>query len=209
MIKKQLQIQGKQLFLVFRYPFGTYNVPKGYHNGSGRVTQSIPTQGAKTITPNTRDQRVTAGRYLTGDITVKGDGNLVAGNIKSGVSIFGVWGNIESHKYINCNQSGSDSVGSKDTAQVLPSINVTGYNFALIRGRVESAGDLSWGQFKAGNEFCRKCYGYYGSWEGPCAIYLNGQSGNINIGVESWSNSSSMGVSCRLDSIELFYMPGF
>ena len=71
---------------------GTYNVPKGYHNGSGRVTQSIPTQGAKTITPNTRDQRVTAGRYLTGDITVKGDGNLVAGNIKSGVSIFGVWG---------------------------------------------------------------------------------------------------------------------
>ena len=58
MIKKQLQIQGNQLFLVFRYPFGTYNVPKGYHNGSGRVTQSIPTQGAQTITPNTGDQRV-------------------------------------------------------------------------------------------------------------------------------------------------------
>ena len=83
----------KALQFSFRYPFGTYNVPKGYHNGSGRVTQSIPTQGAKTITPNTRDQRVTAGRYLTGDITVRGDGNLVAGNIKSGVSIFGVWGN--------------------------------------------------------------------------------------------------------------------
>ena len=78
---------------------GTYNVPKGYHNGSGRVTQSIPTQGAKTITPNTGDQRVTAGRYLTGDITVKGDGNLVAGNIKSGISIFGVWGNVVSGRY--------------------------------------------------------------------------------------------------------------
>ena len=197
--------------LVFRYPFGTYNVPKGYHDGNGRVTQSIPTQGAQTITPGTGDQRVTAGRYLTGDITVKGDGNLVSGNIKSGVSIFGVSGSIESIKSLNCNKSGSDSAGNMDTAEVLFSINVTGYNLVMIQGRVESAGtNGSHGDFVAGSQTATRCMGYYGNYDGKCSIFLNGQSGNIDIGVRSVSTSgtSGYGVECRLDSIILFYVPG-
>lgn len=54
---------------------------------------SLPTQGAKTVTPTTTEQiAVAPGTYTTGDIKVAGDANLVAENIAEGVSIFGVVG---------------------------------------------------------------------------------------------------------------------
>ena len=72
---------------------GSYTIPEGYHNGSGKVTQSVATQGGSTITPGTAQKTaVSANRYVTGNIIVKGDANLVAANIKQGVNIFGVVG---------------------------------------------------------------------------------------------------------------------
>lgn len=72
---------------------GVYNIPKGYIEG-GKVSQSIPIQGGSTTTPGTSDKTiVAANRYITGDIKVKGDSNLIADNIISGKSIFGVTGN--------------------------------------------------------------------------------------------------------------------
>ena len=60
---------------------------------SGSTTKQLTTQAEKTVTPTTSNQTaVASGRYTTGTITVKGDSNLTAGNIKSGVSIFGVTG---------------------------------------------------------------------------------------------------------------------
>ena len=56
-------------------------------------TQQLTTQAAQTITPTTSDQTIASGKYLTGTQTIKGDANLVAGNIKDGVTIFGVTGN--------------------------------------------------------------------------------------------------------------------
>ena len=50
------------------------------------------TKGATTYTPKTTNQTIAAGTYCSGAQTIKGDANLVAGNIKSGVSIFGVTG---------------------------------------------------------------------------------------------------------------------
>lgn len=63
--------------------------------GSKSATKQLTTKGAATITPGTSDQTIASGQYLTGAQTVKGDANLVAGNIKSGVSIFGVAGSFE------------------------------------------------------------------------------------------------------------------
>lgn len=57
------------------------------------ATQQLTTQAAKTVTPSTSNQTaVASGRYTTGAVTVKGDSNLKAENIASGVSIFGVTG---------------------------------------------------------------------------------------------------------------------
>lgn len=62
-----------------------------------QATKQLTTQSAKTITPTTSDQTaVTSGKYTTGAITVKGDSNLKAENIKKDVSIFGVTGSLES-----------------------------------------------------------------------------------------------------------------
>lgn len=58
------------------------------------VGSSVPKQAAQTITPGTADKTIASGRYLTGTQTIKGDANLLAGNIKSGVSIFDVEGTM-------------------------------------------------------------------------------------------------------------------
>lgn len=63
--------------------------------GTKSATKQLTTQAAQTITPGTSNKTIASGRYLTGTQTIKGDANLVAGNIKSGVSIFGVAGTFE------------------------------------------------------------------------------------------------------------------
>lgn len=60
--------------------------------GTKTGTKQMTTRAAQTITPGTSNKTIASGTYLTGTQTIKGDSNLVAGNIKSGVSIFGVTG---------------------------------------------------------------------------------------------------------------------
>ena len=62
-----------------------------YVNGV-KITGTIPSKGATTYTPGKTNQTIASGNYLSGVQTIKGDANLVAGNIKKGVSIFGVSG---------------------------------------------------------------------------------------------------------------------
>lgn len=65
-------------------------------NSAVSLTASVTTKAATTITPGTSDQTVAAGTYLTGAQTIKGDANLLASNIKSGVTIFDVAGSLTS-----------------------------------------------------------------------------------------------------------------
>ena len=65
-------------------------------NSTVSLTASVTTKAAATITPSTSNQEIAAGTYLTGKQTISGDANLVASNIKSGVSIFGVSGALTS-----------------------------------------------------------------------------------------------------------------
>lgn len=68
---------------------GSYTIPAGYHNGSGKVTQNITTKAAATYYAGTSDQTIPAGRYLSGAQTIKGltQTNLAGANIKPGVII--------------------------------------------------------------------------------------------------------------------------
>lgn len=56
------------------------------------IGSDVTKKSAATYTPKTTDQSIASGQYLSGTQTIKGDANLVAGNIKSGVNIFGVTG---------------------------------------------------------------------------------------------------------------------
>ena len=65
-------------------------------NSAVSLTASVTTKGATTYTPTTSNQTISSGTYLTGAQTISGDANLVAANIKSGISIFGVAGSLSS-----------------------------------------------------------------------------------------------------------------
>ena len=66
------------------------------HDKAGnKITGTIASQEAQTIIPTTTNKTIAAGKYLSGTQTINGDANLLPENIKSGVSIFGVDGTLE------------------------------------------------------------------------------------------------------------------
>ena len=60
-----------------------------------KVTGTIPSKAAATITPGTTNQTIAAGQYLAGAQTIKGSANLKAENIKQGVDIMGIIGSLQ------------------------------------------------------------------------------------------------------------------
>lgn len=68
--------------------------------GTKSATKQLTTKGAETITPGTSDKTIASGQYLTGVQTIKGDANLQAANIRTGVSIFGINGTVAGDKVL-------------------------------------------------------------------------------------------------------------
>ncbi len=64
---------------------GSYTIPEGYHNGSGKVSQSITTKAAATYIPSTSTQTISAGQYLSGAQTISPvTGTATADKVDSG-----------------------------------------------------------------------------------------------------------------------------
>lgn len=75
---------------------GSYTIPAGWHAGAGVVNQSLATQGAVNVTPGTANKTAcAANHWTTGNIVIAGSGNLTAGNIKNGITIFGIRGTFQ------------------------------------------------------------------------------------------------------------------
>lgn len=114
-------------------------------NSSVSLTASVTTKGTATITPGTTNQTISSGTYITGTQTISGDANLVAGNIKSGTTIFGVTGSYTG--------GGSASVETKtvtnndNTATSISFTSLKGtpkYWFLKLNTQVSSSGSTSY-----------------------------------------------------------------
>lgn len=113
---------------------------KAHDNNGDSITGTIPSKAAASYTPTTADQTITAGQYLSGAQTVKGDVNLVAGNIKSGASIFGVAGTHAGQKPEQSKTVTPTAAGltvSPDSGKVLSSVTVNG-DADLVAANVRS-----------------------------------------------------------------------
>lgn len=110
--------------------------------GTKSATKQLTTQGAKTVTPTASEQvAVPAGVFTTGAVTVKGDANLKAANIKKGVLIFGVAGSAVT--------AGTESAvtGQQSTGSNTNKFVITGLSFSKVKYVVISAVTANTGSY--------------------------------------------------------------
>ena len=105
-------------------------------------TKQLTTHAEQTITPSTSDKTIASGIYLTGTQTIKGDANLVAGNIKSGVSIFGVAGSYEGGS-----SDGGDSVSEPTIVSGKTKISIPTSSAAATQTKVVTVKGLGFKPF--------------------------------------------------------------
>lgn len=109
------------------------------------VRSGVTKKSAATYTPGTSNQTIAANQYLNGAQTIKGDANLVAGNIKSGVSIFGVAGTYAGSS--SGGSSGNNNVEAYHVTSTSPSVNFkTSSGTIKIWGYGTMTSQSSWGQ---------------------------------------------------------------
>lgn len=87
-------------------------VPKGYVKSAQTLTVGTALN-AYTITPAANAQVISKDSYLKGEVTVAGDANLTASNIKSGVSIFNVAGTLVSPDTSDATAGAGDILSDK------------------------------------------------------------------------------------------------
>lgn len=109
------------------------------------VGTGVTRQAATTYTPGTSNQTIAANKYLTGAQTIKGDANLVAGNIKKDVTIFGVTGTYEA--------SGGSNAMNIQAYHGMHVIKVASYTATNVKLTVAKTGTykVSWMGFRNTN----------------------------------------------------------
>ncbi|WP_433943597.1 phage tail protein [Paenibacillus sp. SN-8-1] len=132
---------------------GDVRSTKNIGTDTGLVTGTLVTQSAtaQTITPGTTDIVKAAGIY-DGAITVQGDPDLIAGNILSGINIFGVLGNLQA-KYSASGSAKSSGLYYSNGGNY-NAITITGLSFApsVVFAYCLIGSDLSFGFICSGKQ---------------------------------------------------------
>ena len=148
----------------------TVNAVSRTYVGSGVTKKS-----AATYTPGTSDQSIASGQYLNGTQTIKGDSNLTAGNIKSGVKIFNVTGSY----------AGSSSSGSTNTSDATATAkDIARGKTAYVQG-AKITGKLT--EYLAGETLS-----YYTSGDEEITIKRDSDSDNISIKIHCFDDDKIM-----------------
>lgn len=153
----------------------------GYTEGGTTTgTLSIPTRAGTTITPGTsKKTAVSSGRITTGTVYVKGDANLRAENIKSGVNIFGVAGSVEAKEIVHLTIDTTSIHNSNITIVYPGSCTSTSIGFRVI-----SPGIIETFDFEKNNVFFVKYndkYSYNFSFSGSIMHEDEPYPGRTNI----------------------------
>lgn len=124
---------------------GSYTIPKGFHNGNGKVKQSLATLVATNYYARTTDQVIAGGQYISGNQWMQSisQTGLAAANIRNGVNIkigngqtnlFDVTGTAQEFKHsYGLVTSGTEQIRylKYKIAFTLPFTPVTGYAVAI------------------------------------------------------------------------------
>lgn len=109
------------------------------------IGSDVTKKSAATYIPKTTNKSIASGQYLSGTQTIKGDANLVAGNIKSGVSIFGVTGTYAGGG--SSGGSGNNNVEAYAITDTNPSVSFRRTDGAIkIWGYGTMTSSGGWGQ---------------------------------------------------------------
>lgn len=171
----------------------TVNAVSRTYVGSGVTKKS-----AATYTPKTSDQSIAASQYLSGAQTIKGDANLVAGNIKSGVSIFGVTGTYAGGG--SSGGSGNNNVEAYAVTDTNPSVNFKRTDGAIkIWGYGTMTSQGGWGQQ------IKSLIAFEGDKYHKGAIYGGPSSTNLSLSI---SNGKLTGLPSGLTTISAIVTRG-
>lgn len=136
------------------------------------VGSGVTKKAAATYTPSTSNQTIAASIYLSGVQTIKGDSNLVAGNIKSGVSIFGVSGTYTG--------SGSSNSGNNNVEAYLVTSTSPTVNFKTSNGTIKI-----WGYGIMKSTYITHLIAFDGDKYYKSASYGSPTHTNLNLSVSS------------------------
>ena len=171
----------------------TVNAVSKTYVGSGVTKKS-----AATYTPGTSDQSIASGQYLSGAQTIKGDVNLVAGNIKSGVSIFGVTGTYAGGG--SSGGSGNNNVEAYAITDTNPSVSFKRTDGAIkIWGYGTMTSSGGWGQQTT------SLVAFEGDKYHKSAIYGGPSSTNLSLSI---SNGKLSGLPSGLTAISAIVTRG-
>lgn len=171
----------------------TVNAVSRTYVGSG-----VTKKAAATYTPKTSDQSIAASQYLSGAQTIKGDANLVAGNIKSGVSIFGVTGTYTGGG--SSSGSGNNNVEAYAITNTNPSVS-----FKRTDGTIKIWGYGTMTSFSGWGGQTTSLIAFEGDKYHKSAMYGGPSSSNLSLSI---SNGKLTGLPSGLSAISAIVTRG-